>query len=111
MPSGLRSRREHNLYNQDQIDRNKTFTYSGLELPGRDSNPHRENQNPLAPPHNSFQGKPFTPIHTSGRTAGRTSKGEGAIPTDPGLAAVIVAWPTLAEPLRRAILALIGERL
>ncbi|MFO0800072.1 MAG: hypothetical protein U0804_21605 [Gemmataceae bacterium] len=29
-------------------------------------------------------------------------------PADPVLAAVVAAWPTLPDPLRRAVLALIG---
>ena len=31
-----------------------------------------------------------------------------ATPTDPQLAAVVAAWPNLPEPIRRAVLALIG---
>jgi hypothetical protein len=32
-----------------------------------------------------------------------------AIPTDPDLARVLAAWPELSEPIRRAILALVGS--
>jgi len=40
--------------------------------------------------------------------AGRSDeKSEGGI-TDPEMALVVAAWPTLAEPIRRALLALIG---
>ena len=32
----------------------------------------------------------------------------GTLPDDPELADVVKAWPTLPEPIRRAVLALIG---
>ena len=44
----------------------------------------------------------------AGRSAGRSDlTSEGGI-TNPELAALVAAWPTLAEPIRRAMLALIG---
>ena len=45
-------------------------------------------------------------IYATDSTSGAAT---GAVtPTDPELARVVEAWPTLPEPLRRAVLALVG---
>jgi hypothetical protein len=41
--------------------------------------------------------------------AALTGRLQPGTPPDPDLARVVEAWPTLAEPIRRAVLALIGS--
>jgi len=78
------------------------------QLPGLDSNQDKENQNPLAPPHNSFQGKLFAHPGADRRTAGRTSGSEVESPADPDLAVLVAAWPTLPPYIRAAVRALVA---
>ena len=63
----------------------------------------------LTPP-KPLKTQDLRPLDAAGRSAGRSADGagepEGGHPPD--LAAVVAAWPTLPEPLRRAVLALIG---
>jgi hypothetical protein len=61
-----------------------------------------------APDSNVGQIQEVTSNRESGRSAGRSDEqGEGGI-ADADLARLVAAWPTLAEPIRRAMLALIG---
>ncbi len=73
-----------------------------------DSNHDEENQNPMSPRRKFKQSKHIPTLDDGGRTTGRTQqKGEGGIP-DAGLAALVTAWPTLPEPIRAAIRAMVG---
>ena len=38
-----------------------------------------------------------------------TKPAEPKTPTDPDLSRIVAAWPTLPEPIRRAVLALVGS--
>ncbi len=56
----------------------------------------------------SNAGKPVTPTEAAARSAGCSDQqGEGGIP-DAELAALVAAWPTLPEPIKAAIRALLG---
>ena len=55
-------------------------------------------------PHDS---KHFTSIAPSGRSAGRSEKQSEATIPDAELAALVAAWPTLPEPIKAAIRALV----
>jgi len=47
---------------------------------------------------------------TSGEQARRPDRARTKSPeTDPALTRIIAAWPTLPEPIRRAMLALVGS--
>ena len=50
----------------------------------------------------------FTPTEADGLSAGRGDQAREGGNTDPELAALVAAWPLLPEPIRRAMLALIG---
>ncbi|HXD88310.1 MAG TPA: hypothetical protein VN641_17610 [Urbifossiella sp.] len=79
-----------------------------MSYPRQDSNLNKESQNLLAPDCNVFSRQQLTPNAADGCSAGCSDQhGEGGI-TDPELARVAAAWPTLPEPIRRAMLALIG---
>ena len=62
----------------------------------------------LSPP-KPLQSQDLRTIDAVGRSAGRSAdcavQAEGGL--SPDLAAVVAAWPTLPEPLRRAVLAMI----
>jgi hypothetical protein len=63
---------------------------------------------PLIPNCNSSRQQQLTPNDFSRCTTGCTKEqSEGGI-TDPELARVAAAWPTLPNAIRRAVLALIG---
>jgi hypothetical protein len=85
-----------------------TFATANEKLPGLDSNQDKETQNPPAPPHNSFRDKLFTTPSANRRTAGRTSEGEGALPADPELTALVAAWPSIPPHIKAAIRTLVG---
>src|SRR5262249_28889401 len=103
-----------------------------IELPGLDSNQDKESQNPTTPLRNINADSNFCNTTTAGRSAGRSDQQgergildpdlapyerqitlpqitlpEGGI-LDPDLAALVVAWPTLPDPIRAAIRALVG---
>jgi len=79
-----------------------------LELPGLDSNQDKENQNPNVPRRNHQSESTLSSTPPSRRSAGCSEmQGEGGI-FDPDLAALVAAWPTLPEPIRRAMMALVG---
>lgn len=77
------------------------------ELPRQDLNLNKESQNPSAPLHNSHSPQLLDATAVAGCSAGCSdAASEGGI-TDPELAALVAAWPTLPEPIRRAMLSLI----
>ena len=77
------------------------------ELPRQDLNLNKESQNPKAPQFNSIPDQAIDETALAGRSAGRSDvTDEGGI-SDRELAALVAAWPTLPEPIRRAMLALI----
>lgn len=56
----------------------------------------------------SLENKAIPHLQDAGRSAGRSGNtSEGGI-SDPELARVVTAWPGLPEPIRRAVMALIG---
>ena len=62
----------------------------------------------LTPRSNHLKIADVTSIPDSGRTTGRTDKqNEGGIP-DAELSRIVAAWPTLPEPIRKAMLALVA---
>jgi hypothetical protein len=81
-----------------------------IELPGLDSNQDKENQNPTNPRRKRNSSSGLDDIPPSRRSAGRSDtrpeQGEG---DDPELAALVAEWPTLPEPIRAAIRALVGS--
>jgi hypothetical protein len=90
------------------------LTANEEKLPGQDSNLDKENQNLLATKRKSLRSK------TSAKAPERpdrawTKRNEkptfvGSLEagvSDPDLARVMAAWPGLAEPIRRAMLALV----
>ena len=80
---------------------------SRAELPGQDSNLDKESQNPNTLRHNGINEQCLRQTTDAGRSAGRSDEqGEGGI-TDADLARLVAAWPTLPEPIRRAMIALI----
>ena len=63
---------------------------------------------PLTSHSNPKPHKDNTKSDAAGRSAGRSDEqGEGGI-TDADLTALVAAWPTLPEPIKAAIRALIG---
>ena len=81
----------------------------GIELPGQDSNLDKESQNLNTPRHNINPESILRPTTPAGRSAGRSGQqGEGG-GADADLAALVAAWPTLSEPIKAAIRALIGS--
>ncbi len=70
----------------------------------RDSNSGPRLYESAAPPPGGSQSVGFATPDDAGRTSLRTSPAEG--PSD--LARVVDAWPTLPDPIRRAVLALVG---
>jgi hypothetical protein len=48
------------------------------------------------------------PASTAGKTAKTKSRDAESDALDPHLARIVAAWPTLPEPIRRAMLALVG---
>ena len=74
-----------------------------VQLPGMDSNHDKEYQNPFVPLPNA---NPDIGLRlTDGE--GRSEQCVGEI-TEADLAALVVSWPTLPEPIKAAIRALIG---
>jgi hypothetical protein len=72
-----------------------------LKLPGQDSNLDKENQNTFLPQRNAL------PSATSDESTGRLDRAlTKPLESDPDLARVVEAWPTLPDPIRRAMLAL-----
>ena len=82
----------------------------GIELPGLDSNQDKENQNLNTPFRKSHKSKNIEAQPTNRCTAGRTRsekpQPEGGI-LDADLAALVAAWPTLPDPIKAAILAMV----
>ncbi len=79
-----------------------------IKLPGMDSNHDEEYQKLLCRQRNHNSDSDLGNAALIGRTAGRTSEQtEGGIP-DADLAALVAAWPTLPEPIKAAIRALVG---
>jgi hypothetical protein len=79
-----------------------------FELPGLDSNQDKESQNPHMPRRKPKPHKTVTPSADSGCSAGCSDqRSEGGIP-DADLAALVAAWPTLPDPIKAAIRALVG---
>jgi hypothetical protein len=87
---------------------------SCVKLPGQDSNLDKESQKTLAPRLKVNQDKDFPP--TAGQFAhGFAQTGPNppltasapARPTDPGLARILDAWPTLPAHIKAAVLALV----
>jgi hypothetical protein len=77
------------------------------ELPRQDSNLNKENQNQNAPQCKTNSESTLGNASPAGRSAGRSDlQTEGEV-TDPELAALMVAWPTLSDPIRAAIQALL----
>ncbi|MCE9566702.1 MAG: hypothetical protein K8U57_32255 [Planctomycetes bacterium] len=54
-----------------------------------------------------LENKATPPIHATGRSAGRSDQSEGGI-SDADLAAIVAVWPTLPEPIKAAIRALVS---
>ena len=78
------------------------------KLPGLDSNQDKESQNLLAPDRKSRQENDLRADADACCTTGCTGEqGEGGT-TDPDLRRLVAAWPTLPEPIRAAIRALLG---
>jgi hypothetical protein len=73
-----------------------------LKLPGQDSNLDKENQKTFLPRCKSIGDKASRPIEA------RFARRFAQIESDPDLARLIDAWPTLPEPIRRAMLALLS---
>ena len=73
------------------------------ELPRQDLNLNKESQNLNAPNAKSI---PISALQQATDAGCSGERREGGI-TDPELARVVAAWPTLPEPIRRAMLALI----
>jgi hypothetical protein len=90
------------------IRRHKTLNIkvlrSSYKLPGQDSNLDKENQNPCVA--RRYHLKPQRLPATMCRAC--TKLGPEPTLADPDLARVVEAWPDLPEPIRRAVLALIG---
>jgi hypothetical protein len=79
-----------------------------LKLPRLDSNQESQNQNPNAPRRNANSENSLRDVSPVGRSAGRSDyPGEGGT-ADADLAALVAAWPTLPEPIKRAVLALVN---
>ena len=79
-----------------------------VELPGLDSNQDKESQNPHMQRRKPKPHKAVTPSADSGCSAGCSDqRSEGGIP-DADLAALVAAWPTLPDPIKAAIRALVG---
>jgi len=86
-----------------------TVVIVGKELPGKDSNLDKEYQKLNTPkrkhkPENILR---ITP--TAGCSTGCSNEqSEGGI-SDPELAALVAAWPTLSAPIRAAVRALLAS--
>jgi hypothetical protein len=87
----------------------KTSDFLGgfLHLPRQDSNLNKESQNPMAPHLNVNPDCTLDAATAAGCSAGCSEQQSDGGNTDPALAALVAAWPTLPEPIRRAMLALI----
>jgi hypothetical protein len=72
--------------------------------PGQDSNLDKESQNVFTPGHKSL------PANSSRQNEGSLSVLLAhSTPTDPDLARIIDAWPTLPDHIRAAIMALVAS--
>ena len=60
-----------------------------------------------------YESQDLRPIGLAGRSAGRsvvaTGQAEGGPPADVDLAGLVAAWPTLPEPIKAAVRALVGS--
>ncbi len=80
-----------------------------FKLPGQDSNLDKESQNPNTPQPNVNSEGILQHQDPIGCSAGRSDKqSEGGF-ADADLTALVAAWPTLSEPIKAAIRALIGS--
>ena len=62
---------------------------------------------PIGPHSDPMPGKATPPVTDNGRSAGRSNeRGEGGI-FDVDLSRLMAAWPTLPEPIKAAMMALV----
>ena len=77
------------------------------ELPRQDLNLNKESQNLSAPNAKAIATNSLYKNAAGGCSAGCSGVTSEGGNTDPELTALVAAWPTLPEPIRRAMLALI----
>jgi hypothetical protein len=80
-----------------------------VKLPGQDSNLNKQNQNPNTPDRKAYSENTLRDAPPVGRSAGRSEQQSEGGTADAELAALVAAWPTLPDPIKRAVLALVGS--